>query len=67
MIELLFVSCLSTDPANCQDRSLIFADLNMLACMVHGQQQIAKWQADHPRETVREWKCRAVDKRTAEI
>ena len=67
MIELLFVSCLSAEPATCRQRSLIFADTNMIACMVHGQQEIAKWQNSHPRETVREWKCRSAMVREAEI
>lgn len=67
MIELLFVSCLSTDPASCQTRSLIFVDMSLMACMVHGQQQIARWQSDHPKETVQEWKCRTIAERTAEI
>ena len=59
MIELLFVTCLSTDPQSCRDRSLLFSDLGMMACMVHGQTEIAKWIETHPRETVREWKCRS--------
>lgn len=67
MIELLFVSCLSADPARCQDRSLIFTETNIMACMVHGQQVIAEWVESHPKETVAEWKCRAVDRRQAEI
>ena len=67
MIELLFVSCLSADPASCQDRSLIFEDMSLVTCMVHGQQELARWQADHPRETVREWKCRTAGQRTADI
>lgn len=67
IIELLFVSCLSADPASCQDRSLIFIDMSLMTCMVHGQQEMARWQANHPKETVREWKCRMAEKRTADI
>ncbi|MCZ0962100.1 hypothetical protein [Paracoccus benzoatiresistens] len=66
MIELLFVSCLSVEPASCQDRSLVFIDMSMMACMVHGQQEIARWLDSHPKETVREWKCHVVDQRQAE-
>ncbi|WP_295043549.1 hypothetical protein [uncultured Paracoccus sp.] len=58
MIELLFISCLSVEPATCQQRSLLFTDVSVMTCMIHGQQEIAKWQKGHPRETVREWKCR---------
>jgi hypothetical protein len=67
MIELLFVSCLSADPASCQNRSLVFVETNLLACMVHGQQVIARWIDSHPKETVQEWECRMVDRRKAEI
>ncbi|WP_239985981.1 hypothetical protein [Paracoccus sp. SY] len=67
MIELFFVSCLSEDPARCQNRSLIFVETNLMACMVHGQQVMAEWIESHPRETVQEWQCRTVDRRKAEI
>lgn len=65
MIELLFVSCLTGDPERCQDRSLIFVDLSLMTCMIHGQQAIATWLDRHPRETVREWSCRMADQRQA--
>lgn len=67
MIELLFVSCLSAAPAQCQERSLLFADMGLMACMVHGQQEMARWQAVHPRETVHGWKCRMAENRHADI
>lgn len=67
MIELFFVSCLSAVPVRCQDRSLIFVETNLMACMVHGQQVMAEWIESHPRETVQEWQCRTVDRRKAEI
>ncbi|MCS5601062.1 MAG: hypothetical protein ACU0DB_04725 [Paracoccus sp. (in: a-proteobacteria)] len=58
MIELLFVTCLSADPQSCRERSLLFIDMGVTACMIHGQQELARWGERHPRETVREWKCR---------
>jgi hypothetical protein len=67
MIELLFVSCLSADPASCRNRSLVFVETNLMACMVHGQQVMARWIDSHPKETVQEWECRMVDRRKAEI
>ncbi|SNR37733.1 hypothetical protein EYF88_05590 [Paracoccus sediminis] len=66
MIELLFVSCLSAEPASCRDRSLIFTDMSVMTCMIHGQQEIAKWLARYPKETVREWICRPIEQRQAE-
>ena len=50
-----------------QDRSLIFVETNLMACMVHGQQVMARWIDSHPKETVQEWECRMVDRRKAEI
>jgi hypothetical protein len=38
-----------------------------MACMVHGQQVMARWIDSHPKETVQEWECRMVDRRKAEI
>lgn len=58
MIELLFISCLSAEPAACRQQSLLFTDMSVMTCIIHGQQEIAKWQQGHPKETVREWKCR---------
>lgn len=59
MIELLFVTCMSADPASCQDRSLLFVEeVGMMACMLRGQAEIASWVETHPKEQVREWKCR---------
>ncbi|SET67377.1 hypothetical protein [Paracoccus homiensis] len=59
MIELFFVTCLSVAPASCQDRSLLFTDeMGLRTCMLRGQSEIAKWLETHPRETLREWKCR---------
>lgn len=59
MIELLFVTCLSTAPDQCQDRSLLFAqEVGLMTCMMQGQTQLAQWTQTHPRETVRKWSCR---------
>jgi hypothetical protein len=59
MIELLFVTCLATAPDNCRDRSLMYTeDTGLMACMLHGQAQIAKWAETHPGEQVQGWKCR---------
>lgn len=61
MIELAFVTCLSAAvPASCQDRSLLFTEeVGMMTCMIRAQAELARWIDAHPREKVREWKCRA--------
>ncbi|WP_134682085.1 hypothetical protein [Paracoccus ravus] len=59
MIELLFVTCLTASPTQCQDRSLLFAnEVGLMTCMLHGQTQLAQWIETHPRETVQKWGCR---------
>lgn len=64
MIELLFVTCLATAPTDCRDRSLVYTeDVGMMACMLHGQAQIAQWAQQHPHEQVKGWKCRHTDMR----
>lgn len=59
MIELLFVTCLSAAPMECRDRSLVYTeDAGLMACMLHGQAEIARWSQSHPDQTVRGWRCR---------
>lgn len=59
MIELFFVTCLIADPKVCQDHSLLFQPQNgLFSCMLMGQNELARWVETHPREIVREWKCR---------
>ncbi|WP_042249010.1 hypothetical protein [Paracoccus sp. PAMC 22219] len=63
MIELLFVACLSTQPATCQDRSMLFSDeIGLMACTMGAQAHLAQWAARHPHERVARWKCQAVDR-----
>ena len=59
MIELFFVTCLTANPTECQDRSLLFtAEVGLMTCMLHGQTQLAAWSETHPRERVQKWSCR---------
>ncbi|MDP5307637.1 hypothetical protein [Paracoccus spongiarum] len=59
MIELFFVTCLMGEPEACEDHSLLFEMQNgLFSCMLQGQNELARWVATHPREVVREWKCR---------
>ncbi len=59
MIELFFITCLVADPGTCQNHSLLFERQNgLFTCMLQGQNELARWIDTHPRETVREWKCR---------
>ncbi|MBU2961099.1 hypothetical protein KO516_09765 [Citreicella sp. C3M06] len=60
MIELLFVTCLSMAPDQCQERSLLFTDMSPMACMMGAQPELAKWSESHPRHIVSGWKCRSL-------
>lgn len=58
MIELLFVTCLSTSPADCQEHSLLYTDMTPMSCMMAAQPELAKWAESHPQWTISGWKCR---------
>lgn len=59
MIELFFVACLRAEPQVCHDQSLLFQEQNgVFTCLILGQRELARWSETHPRELVREWKCR---------
>ena len=63
MIELFFVTCLLSDPDRCQGHSLLFQEQNgLMTCMLQSQNELARWIETHPRERVREWKCRYADR-----
>ncbi|QBX33849.1 hypothetical protein E4L95_03560 [Paracoccus liaowanqingii] len=60
MIELLFVVCLSSEPASCRDRSMIFTeDIGLMGCMMGAQSQLAKWVETRPQERIVSWRCKA--------
>lgn len=60
MVELLFLACLSTEPANCEERSLLYSDITPMTCMMAAQPALADWVAGHPNWTIARWSCRAV-------
>ncbi|CAM4362996.1 hypothetical protein [Palleronia rufa] len=65
MIELLFITCLSTAPDQCQERSLIFTDVSAQQCMTDAQPALARWIGTHPAFEIRQWRCRPVPDGTA--
>ncbi len=63
MIELLFVACLSTQPASCQDRSMLFSEeVGLMVCTMGAPAQLARWAERNPRQRIARWRCRAVDR-----
>lgn len=68
MIELFFVTCLLTDPARCEDHSLLFLDQNgLMSCMIQAQSELVRWVEVHPNDHIREWKCRVGGNREMKI
>lgn len=68
MIELFFVTCLIGQPDHCTPHSLLFEERNgLFTCMLEGQNELARWLADHPDETVIRWVCRKAGTADTEI
>lgn len=61
MIELVFVVCLSAEPATCERRSLQFADVTPTTCVLEAQPELARWVGEHPGWRVQRWTCRSMD------
>lgn len=60
MIELLFIACLSTEPSQCQERSLLFTDVTPMQCLMGAQPELAKWAGMHPNHEIQSWRCQTV-------
>ena len=57
MIELLFVTCLTASPSDCQERNLVYYDITPMACMIGAQSELAKWVNEHPGHAIASWRC----------
>lgn len=57
MIELVFVVCLSAEPATCERRALQFTDITPTACVLEAQPELARWVGEHPGWRVQRWTC----------
>lgn len=58
MVELVVSVCSILYGAQCHDVSLTYADMPMLACLMSGQPEIAKWSEVNPNWSIRRWTCR---------
>jgi hypothetical protein len=58
MIELLFVACVSATTSACEEKSMIFVDVPIHACMLGAQGELAGWTRSNPGWTIRRWTCR---------
>lgn len=50
MLALTFWACLAGSPVDCREVSLVYDGqaLTPMACLVHGQAEIARWISEHP-------------------
>jgi len=60
MIELVFLTCLLSQPSECREREMIFYDVTMMSCMIGAQPELAKWAYEHPDWQITRWKCSMV-------
>jgi hypothetical protein len=56
---LVLSACLVDDPNKCKDMELVYADdISPMQCVMGAQPEIAKWVEEHPKWTVKKWKCK---------
>ena len=59
MIALVFVACLQSSPAVCEERTLTFAEANLTPyrCLMRAQLRLAEWSLTHPQWRISRWGC----------
>ncbi len=67
MLELAFTVCLLANPANCEERSLLFVDVSLMQCMTGAQGALAPWAEEHPTWQIGSYSCRYLDQRITEL
>ncbi|PCJ08020.1 MAG: hypothetical protein COB16_08430 [Rhodobacteraceae bacterium] len=60
MIELLLTVCLLSEPKQCKDISLLYANTSSAQCLVSAQPEMARWALSHPEQNIQSWKCQTV-------
>jgi hypothetical protein len=58
MIALVLVVCLAAAPDICRDEQPPLAPPSLGACLAQGQIIAAQWLDEHPKYTLRGWRCR---------
>lgn len=67
MLELAFTLCLAANPAQCEDRSLLFVDVSIMQCVLGAQAALAPVVEASPRWRIESYRCRYLDQRVADI
>jgi hypothetical protein len=55
---LIIVVCLAADPSICREERPPVDMGEGLSCIMQGQQIAARWLDEHPKWTLRGWRCR---------
>lgn len=56
MTALIIVICLAAQPSVCREERPP-VDVSMVSCQVQGQLIAADWLSEHPKWTLRGWRC----------
>ena len=58
-IELVLTVCSLAQPAQCDERRLVFSSEtgSICGCMMQAQPYIAQWVGEHPGVAVTRWRC----------
>jgi len=62
MISIIISACLIAEPGVCKDyRIPLAADVDAKRCLVEAQPHLPRWAAEHPKWTIRSWRCASSD------
>ena len=64
MIALVLTVCLVAAPDACHDEQPPIAIISEFQCVLQGQQIAAEWVNDHPRWTLKGWRCGPKEEQT---
>ena len=67
MIELAFVACLVLGSHECKEEKLLYMEGSLMACMLHGQADLATWAGLNPGWKIERWSCREHDPTVADL
>jgi hypothetical protein len=58
-VQLILTVCTLAEPANCDERKLLFESPSesLRGCFVQAQPFIAQWSGEHPTLRVASWRC----------
>jgi len=57
MIELVFVVCLVTDPAKCEEKGILLSHDSAYHCLLESSLQLSRWTNKHPGWTISKFSC----------